>query len=552
MNEKRQRQHATLSAYLEPLALRRRVAVVGPGAAALADVLLEAGARAAHAYEDGPDAAADDVVVHPMSELTSALGGTSRQGVIELVIVPDVSAFADLDDGMMAVRRLVGPTGLGVFGASADGAVGYYEFYDAVLAQWPDVRMVGQVPFRGDALAVLGEEDAAADVTVDTQLAGEVPPTFFLAVGGPAVLRPYVIVQRRDDEDVAVEAAPARDTAQQERAAAAARERAAETDHHRAELATARLRAEVLESQLDEERQRSSLAEGAQRRAEQELSRRTDALQKAEAALAGADEERRQLASRGREVERALAEQTDKFRAAAAQLAELEPALARLAEIESLSVRAEQSTMVAEALDAELAIATEVHGLELEALEEALRERGRAVHALETELLRRDRMVKELLLRFETLQHGEPRVPSSAGPATVVSPVATGSNAPSAMAQEERARLHATLEALSLDAARREGELQALRWRIDELSLANAQASQQAPQPSPETTPSLGTAAGAAATPPATSANDELGRLRDELEMLRQAFRQEHEARVRAEGALAERSAPAKSDELGR
>ena len=80
--------------------------------------------------------------------------------------------------------------------------------------------------------------------------------------------------------------------------------------------------------------------------------------------------------------------------------------------------------------------------------------------------------------------------------------------------EEAIAELRAKLDALALESARREGELQSRAWRIQELEEAAGRGG-------------------------AASADGKLARVEDELDMLRKAMVVEHQTRVRNESDLA-------------
>jgi hypothetical protein len=118
---------------------------------------------------------------------------------------------------------------------------------------------------------------------------------------------------------------------------------------------------------------------------------------------------------------------------------------AETAERELASVRAELSAL-AQSQDAEVA-----------RYEGAMRERAQAALALETELVRRERMIQELVDGLEDRANEALPMP----PAATVVDVDT--------ARDECAELRTKIEALALDIARREGEAQAAAWTITEL-----------------------------------------------------------------------------------
>ncbi len=84
---------------------------------------------------------------------------------------------------------------------------------------------------------------------------------------------------------------------------------------------------------------------------------------------------------------------------------------------------------------------------------------------------------------------------------------------------EENGRLRAQLDALALELARREGDAQATAWQIAEMGRQLAQATQERAEK-----------ADFAAAPDAR-----LAQTLDELDVIRKALSQEHEARTRAE-----------------
>jgi len=84
---------------------------------------------------------------------------------------------------------------------------------------------------------------------------------------------------------------------------------------------------------------------------------------------------------------------------------------------------------------------------------------------------------------------------------------------------EQNASLRERLDALALELARSAGEARASEWKITELERRIA--------------------LGLPPAEPSDGAQSRLSALLDEVEVLRQALVQEHEARVRAESAIA-------------
>jgi hypothetical protein len=114
-------------------------------------------------------------------------------------------------------------------------------------------------------------------------------------------------------------------------------------------------------------------------------------------------------------------------------------------------------------------------------------------------------------------------VMDEAPPASPVEAVAPRDAAAQDALADANAHLRSRLDALALDLARREGAAHASAWRIEELERLLAQASAARPA-----SPVAASASGRKSGPALSAALDE-------LDTLRKAFVQEHEARVRAE-----------------
>ena len=158
-------------------------------------------------------------------------------------------------------------------------------------------------------------------------------------------------------------------------------------------------------------------------------------------------------------------------------------------------------------LEAELlthARAQETHEEELFAMEQKLRDRGEAITELEREVRRREGIVRELLASAEL---GVP-----------------------AASEDENAELRRKLDALATTAAKQKSEIEAYRWRITELERPRDTDGDRLEPAPPASTPDR---------PAARTSADA------EIDALRQALAQEHEARVRAENGEALRQARA-------
>jgi hypothetical protein len=248
----------------------------------------------------------------------------------------------------------------------------------------------------------------------------------------------------------------------------------------RAELVQAQLRAQVLQGQLEELRVRAAVTERA-----------VQVVADLESALA----------QRGRQVAE-LSTEVEETRAAA------EVSRIAAAEVDELARRADRAERRLAIFEQELSRSSEVHAEELVRVEEALRERAQAVRVLEEEVARREQMVRDLVGALDEAAHA---VPAAPGPASGPPPVQEGGLA------DENARLRERLDALAHDLARREGEAQATAWTVAELERKLSQASLATPEVS--------------AAPDASKLRAAL----DELDVLRRALAQEHEARLKAE-----------------
>ena len=222
--------------------------------------------------------------------------------------------------------------------------------------------------------------------------------------------------------------------------------------------------------------------------------------------------------------------------AAAAQaevpVVSIDPAL-----IESLSVmssRAERAEMAIARLEADLTHAGELHSRELHSLETALRERAQAIQLLDREIARRERLVQELVGTVEELRDqvsfGETETRAAAQPSATAGD--HGSAAPVSVGADS-ARLRGQVEQLSLEIARREGELEARAWRISELEREVGLLSQSLHGAEERASRAMEHAptvhySGELRDPRDSDEAREVARLRLELDALRQALAQEH------------------------
>jgi SAM-dependent methyltransferase len=599
-----------LCVYAEPLVAGSRVAVFGDATLGLGERLLALGARVVHVYD--PNAArAATTATHAPRALTIAplpVGDFEvRDGAFDLALVIELSELAPPNQALARIRRLLSPTGTALVRTRArvtghrEGAaplLDYYELYDLVAMQFPHVRMVGEVPWAGVALAELGQDGDDPGVSVDTDLVSEaIPPDAFIAIASQEDVRlaPYALIQ------VPTVLAPA-DI-----------ETTLTYGNERADLAAAQLRASVLDAQVEELRalrNRESVAHGdALSALEAELADRLSQLEAADGRLteSGVRLEQARAEARAQEVElaslrdrlalalreidverasRAAAENELKVTKAALHAgadelrllfasAERVPALevanaklealvtehaARLLAAEDVRAKLEGALATAlvdldsvrqplivdeEALRASpLADEMEAHGIELVALEESLRERARIVFTLERELERRERIILDLVHALEEARAAASDASEHASTDRADRALVEAESAlrearyRTERAKQENDDLRKKLDASALEVARREGEMGTLRWRIQELEQVIARLEDE----QTELTMTI--------PPPAfmkveREANDvtvlaqRLAAAEDELDLVRQALAQEHEARARAESGEA-------------
>jgi len=529
-----------LCVYAESLAAGRRVVVIGDASLGLQERLVDLGARTVHVYDPSPERALGAASVsgggRAVSIRTLPDGDFDvRDGAFDLALVPDLGIVDEPAPLLARLRRVVGGSGAVILAARNREVAGvgqpsfdYYELYDLVSLQFASVRMVAQLPFVGVTLAELGEDEVSGGVAVDTQLAGPSgPPEVFIAVAAQADVAPdlarYTIVQLPP----ATEPPPPPPSSSREdersepsaliEAVLRANVLASQVEQLRAErtdvsstleelrraleaLAVERDRAERLSRDLDQERR-------ARERLAAELSAAGSTDAEADARIAALEDgirlaEQTILALRDRlgATEEALREASSENNGLRVHVAKLEKAAS--------APRAPQPSVDRGALaklEAELVMharAQAAHEEELFMMEQKLRDRGEAITELEHEVRRREGIVRELLVALEGT--------APTGPAP-------GEPAPS---EAENAELRRKLDLLATTAAKQKSELEASRWRIAELERREG--------------------AGPAAQPPVKrSAGDA------ELDALRQALAQEHEARVRAENGEALRQARA-------
>jgi SAM-dependent methyltransferase len=196
-----------LAAYAEPLASNRRVLVFGNALAALSVQLLERGARSVHVCDLDAVRVSEAAARNRSSQISfSTLADSDlsvQPGSFELVLVENLGAFGPM--GLVSkAKRALAPRGAAIVacpnpeaafpllrsGNPAATRLDYYALYDAVAAEFEHVRMLGQTPFVGYAIAdfsAAGEPEPALDTSFVPGGAEE--PDLFIALASEHEVR---------------------------------------------------------------------------------------------------------------------------------------------------------------------------------------------------------------------------------------------------------------------------------------------------------------------------------------------------------------------------
>lgn len=426
-----------LASYAEPVLDGRRAVVFGDSTGPLAAEILGRGARSVHVC-DGDVARAGEAAARNRSRQISIvpLGDADvavREGAFDVAIVEDLSNADDASSLLKQVRRALSPRGVAFVaspnpdvkrpllprtrGASTSSALGYYELYDKVAAEFQDVRMLGQTPFVGYAVvdfAPAGELDVELDS--DFLPTGAEEPEWFIAVAArePAELGVFSIVQlpasrvvgAGTDDQLAEElrAARARVASLDEKLAVLAAENTKLTAERRSKKSESNARTEELATEVEKKNARIVDLESAKAALEIGLKKATENVES--------------LRERAAEADRANEER-------AAAVVERDRLEAALREAEA---KADNEGEVAR-------------------LEGLLAERAERVRVLEGELREAERIGKEL-----------------------VKELAREVEARSATAETEETRVKGERsDALAAENARLCADLQAAEWTIQEL-----------------------------------------------------------------------------------
>jgi hypothetical protein len=332
----------------------------------------------------------------------------------------------------------------------------------------------------------------------------------------------------------------------------------AELIEARTQLATPRAGGdELLRLQQDRERFSAELTALRERAtvAERLLQPLRSEVEKLQRKLADRERELEASLKRGKELEDRLEE----------QLVESSSHGEELAIAQRLQHQVAQAEAVIERAQAELLAVQATHLEDVATLEAALRARGEELRAARAELVRRERLVRELVQQLEDLQQAEPAsapvertLPAAAETSALQHQLELARRELALLVEEVRRResaieplraeverltkeldvARANNEQLARDAARREASLQTASWRIAELEKLGTE---------PDEAKSNEPAA------PSGEAHDAARKkLESELDALRRALTQEHERTVALQRQLEAAATGSDAGELAR
>lgn len=442
-----------LAAYAEGWISGAKVVVFGNALSGLPQRLIERGARHVQVYDPDAARAAEATAAAGSRQLAFApmeqAGASARDGLFDFALIEDLAgAGAEVSEWLSRLQRVLSRRGVGLIAARNPEAarrllpspfpehepLGYYELYDALSQHFEEVRMLGQTPFVGYAIADFSAAEEP-EVRIDTAFVpgGAEEPEWFLALVSALPVAPeaFSVIQLPLSElDLPLEAevaAPrAEDTEGQRETEAALREAQDKISRLEAELAAAR-------SELS---QGNAQKQGSAQRYESQLASLRAELRKREEWLAGlesraatADERADEMQS---ELDQRKAEVVDAQREIDALKQRLEEELrerrtiAEKAEQELVKVKklADEETRRAKRLEEELrGVRQRVADLtreleatrerpapdaeaetELRALEEQLRERATEVARLTQELHDTERFGRQLIAEVNQLK----------------------------------------------------------------------------------------------------------------------------------------------------
>ena len=445
-----------LAAYAEPLASNRRVLVFGNALGSLPLQLLERGARSVHVCDPDALRVSEAAARNRSTQISfSSLADSDlslREGAFELALIDDLGAHGPLQL-IRTAKRVLAARGAAIIACpnpeaafpllrmapgrgAAAASLDYYALYDAVAAEFEYVRMLGQTPFVGYAIAdfsASGEPEPALDTSFVPGGAEE--PDFFIALASNQELRldEFAVIQLPTRRLLGSINAPAIVAPEPPPAPAVPSETPAQTKARDAELARLNQWIKELES-------RASTADERADHSETELEAERAKLEAEQAKL---EAERAKLEAE-RQASAALKAQHEKeLGAARAELGALRTQATNL-RADASNKANELARITGELAERDRRLAEQTAKLEqgnaaeIDEFERKLAERGGEVRRLEQDLRTAERTGRELVHELERRTGEQTK--------------------------------HASLE-LERALAEREADLQAAAWTIESLSL---------------------------------------------------------------------------------
>ncbi len=326
MNAGRVSPSVALAAYAEAWISGAKVVVFGDALSPLAERLVERGARHVQVYDTDAARAAEATAASTLKQVAYApldLAGSSvRDGFFDVGIIEDLAlAGKSPKDVLAPLSRALARRGLALVCSRNPGVtsrlipcavevaepLGYYDFYETVSQHFEEVRMLGQTPFVGYAIADFSASDAS-DVRLDTALlpGGAEEPEWFLALASALPVSPdaFSVIQLPISElDLGGRGETAESAENIEgRVAANQRAERAEAKVHELAEELARIAAERTR---DAERHATERARDAERfAAERTRDTEKHAAERAQQAAERARDGEKQAATRSRDVDK--------------------------------------------------------------------------------------------------------------------------------------------------------------------------------------------------------------------------------------------------------
>ncbi len=216
MEDSRPSPSSVVAAYAQSFVEGRKVVVFGDCTSGLAEILVERGARLVHVYDTDVSRVAEATARSSSSEIAFAPLGQSgvavRDGAFDVGIVENLAVAEDPAALMTRVRRALAARGVAFVSCpnlevrptlladavNVESGPSYYELYDIVSREFDEVRMVGQTPFVGYALADF-TPGVDEEFSIDTGFVqgGAEEPEWYLAVAShfPVSVEPFNVVQ---------------------------------------------------------------------------------------------------------------------------------------------------------------------------------------------------------------------------------------------------------------------------------------------------------------------------------------------------------------------